>query len=142
MSDSTDIETNTAPQAPAPAAPVRSKRTGWIAAAAVVLGLLVGAIGITAAVVSDGDDDDDETSLVTRDEDVALLSSDMISRDRASTLAIDAAGGGTVTDLDVDDEGGTVVYEIEVEETTDAVTTETDVVLDARTGEVIRIGDS
>jgi uncharacterized membrane protein YkoI len=117
----TPAETPTATSPP-------DRRKWWIAAAvALVAVLLVAAVATTALVVDD--DDDSDTVLVVDDGDV-------ISRDRAERLALEAVGGGTVTELQLDDEDGRVVYEVEVSDPS-RPGADVDVVIDARIGDVL-----
>lgn len=139
---------------PARPAASRSDRPGWwiLAAGAAVVILVIGAVGVTAALVDDDDDDDDdfvsrqptfasEPYDLTDSDDQALLAAAAITPERASTIAVNAVGGGAVTDLDIDSEGGVLVYEIEVHDPTASPIAEKDVVLDAETGDVISVVD-
>jgi uncharacterized membrane protein YkoI len=83
----------------------------------------------------DADDADDDADDVR--EDRALAAAATVSAERAASIARDAAGGGTVTEVDLDDEAGRVVYEVEVRLDAADPRREVDVVLDARTGDVL-----
>jgi uncharacterized membrane protein YkoI len=114
----------------------RTKRVLWIVgAAAAAFALVLGTVGITAAVL---DDDSDDDGLEAR---ALIADEDLISPQQATALAVAAVGGGTATDVDLDDEAGRFVYEIEVHHGTSETPSESDVVIDARTGEVLSTVD-
>lgn len=142
--------TDTTTDTPEPDQPTRLHGTGrgWRIAAACAGALLIAAasVGVTAAVMDDGDDDDHEQVTqpsgrdVVDDDDEALARAATVTPERASAIALDAAGGGVVTDLDLDAEGGRLVYEVEIHNA-DRTPSELQVLLDAETGEVVAVLD-
>jgi hypothetical protein len=88
------------------------KKTGWIAAGAFALATIGGGVGIAAA--SGGSAGNDDGTPITGS-----------AYDRATSVALDAAGGGTVTETEQGDEEG--YYQVEV---TKADGTQVDVNLD------------
>ncbi|MEX0665157.1 MAG: PepSY domain-containing protein [Acidimicrobiia bacterium] len=135
-------------QATAPASPEFNRDRAWwrIATVCAAVLLVLTSVGITAAVVDDGDDDDSVQlvatpgSLIVGD-DEALARTATITPERASTIAVEASGGGIVTDLDLDSEGGRVIYEVEVHDPDASPAIERHVTIDAETGEVIVVLD-
>jgi uncharacterized membrane protein YkoI len=116
-------------------------RRSWL-----VVGCVTGALVLGAAAAGAGIIDDDTGSEAVEQEseaseDVANAPADAISQERAGQLAVEAAGGGTVTDLDLDEDGGVVVYEVEVQRTPGDESSEAEVLVDARTGDIVSVSD-
>jgi hypothetical protein len=76
------------------------KKTGWIAAGVITLATIGGATGIAAATGGGGAGNDDGTAITGP------------AYDRATTVALDAAGGGKVTQTEQGDEES--YYQVEV----------------------------
>jgi hypothetical protein len=82
-------------------------KKGWIAAGAIALATIGGGVGIAAA--SGGGGGGDQSTPITGD-----------AYNRATTVALDAAGGGKVTQTEQGDEEG--YYQVEVTKTDGTVT--------------------
>jgi hypothetical protein len=78
------------------------RKTRWIATGIAALGVVASGTGVAAAQVDDSGTDDDREEQLSGEE-----------LDRASTAAVEEAGGGEVVDAEAEDEGETG-YEVEV----------------------------
>jgi uncharacterized membrane protein YkoI len=85
-----------------------NKRKRWLLAGAVALVLVGGSVGIGLA--NGGDDD---SAGEGTDSDQPLTGSD---RDRATAAALEAVGGGTVTDVEIGDGGAAYGVEIRADD--------------------------
>jgi uncharacterized membrane protein YkoI len=85
-----------------------NKRKRWLLAGAVALALVAGSVGIGLA--NGGDDDGAGEGT---DSDRPLSGAD---RDRAVAAALDAIGGGTVTEVEIGDDGAAYGVEIRADD--------------------------
>lgn len=85
-----------------------NKRKRWLLAGAVALVLVAGSIGIGLAKGGDDDGAGEAT-----DSDQPLTGTD---RDRAAAAALEAVGGGTVTEVEIGDDGAAYGVEIRAED--------------------------
>ena len=85
-----------------------NKRKRWLLAGAVALALVAGSVGIGLA--NGGDDDGAGEGA---DSDQPLTGTD---RERATAAALEAVGGGTVTDVEVGDDGAAYGVEIRADD--------------------------
>jgi uncharacterized membrane protein YkoI len=85
-----------------------NKRKRWLLAGAVALVLVAGSVGIGLA--NGGDDDGANEGT---DSDQPLTGSD---RDRAAAAALEAVGGGTVTEVEIGDDGAAYGVEIRADD--------------------------
>jgi uncharacterized membrane protein YkoI len=81
----------------------------WLLAGGVALVLVGGSVGIGLA--TGGDDDAGENEIT--DSDQPLTGSD---RERAEAAAVEAVGGGTVTDVEIGDDGAAYGVEIRADD--------------------------
>lgn len=86
----------------------------------------------------DNDDDDND------DNDEALILEDLISLDEASEIALEEAGGGTITDWNLDYDDGRFRWDIEIDDlavgnSDDDDDDEFNIEIDATTGEIIEV---
>lgn len=82
-----------------------NKRTRWLAGGTLALGLVGAGVGIGLAET----DTEDGNEVETTDSDQPLTGSD---RERAEAAALEAVGGGTVTEVEVGDDGAAFGVEI------------------------------
>jgi uncharacterized membrane protein YkoI len=85
-----------------------TKRKRWLLAGAVALVLVAGSVGIGLA---NGGDDDGAAE--GADSDQPLAGAD---RDRAAAAALEAVGGGTVTEVEIGDDGAAYGVEIQADD--------------------------
>lgn len=95
-------------------------RTRWLISGALALGLVGAGVGVGLAETGStstpevqgtdvGHADTDGAEVENRDSDQPLTGSDL---ERASAAALDAVGGGTVTDSEIDDGGAAFSVEV------------------------------
>jgi uncharacterized membrane protein YkoI len=82
-----------------------SPRMRWLIGAALAVGIVAAGVGVGVAATQD----DGSGEIEGTDQDQPLTGSD---RDRAADAALEAVGGGTVTEVEVGDDGAAYGVEI------------------------------